>query len=254
MLDAIDFNVMLGASIQGYRLEAPELLAEMDRLGLGAAVLTPVRPDGYDYQAANEHVAHVRDLHPDRFYALGRVDARLEMAAAEAERCLVDLGLDGIFVHPWEDTVSIASPRFDHVADVCVRRGVPLLVAAGFPLVSEALQVASLARRWPGLPVVMTNGGNINISGLGQRSAWIALEALDNLYITTSGVYRQDFLEEVVGRMGAGKLLYASQAPVYDLDLELHRVLWAHIDEESRTRVLGANARRLLDRALERAG
>lgn len=248
MDSAVDFNVMLGTSIQGYRLEASELLEEMDRLGMRSAVLVPVRPAGYDYHAASRHVAEVRDLHPDRFYAFGRVDARLESAAAEAERCLDAMKLEGIFVHPWEDAISIASEQFDPVANVCQRRGVPLLVASGYPMVSEALQVASLARRWPQLTIVMTNGGHINISGLGQRSAWLALESLDNLYITTSGVYRQDFLEEVVDKLGAGKLLFASQAPLFDLDFELHRVLWAHITEESRARVLGGNARKLLGR------
>jgi predicted TIM-barrel fold metal-dependent hydrolase len=116
-------------------------------------------------------------------------------------------------------------------------------------MVAEALQVADLARRFPAVKVVMTNGGQINISGLGQRNAWLALEALDNLFITTSGVYREDFLEEVVTNLGSHKLLFGSQAPIYDQDFELHRVLWAHVGEYIKERVLAGNALSVLARA-----
>ena len=63
----------------------------------------------------------------------------------------------------------------------------------------------------------------------------------------TSGVYREDFLEGVVERFGAERLLYASAFPRFDPKLELLRVRWApNIDDDDREAILGVNARRLL--------
>jgi uncharacterized protein len=122
-----------------------------------------------------------------------------------------------------------------------------VILATGYPFVSEALQVAELAHRHPETTFVATNGGQINISGLGQDDAFLALEACPNLYVQTSGVYREDFLEGVVERFGAERLVYASAWPWFDPRLELLRVRWApNLGEDTRAAILGGNATRLL--------
>jgi hypothetical protein len=68
----------------------------------------------------------------------------------------------------------------------------------GAAWVSEAPQVAELARRFPEVPIVMTNGGQINISGFSQRNSRLALAECANASMTTSGVYREDFIEDVL--------------------------------------------------------
>jgi predicted TIM-barrel fold metal-dependent hydrolase len=95
--------------------------------------------------------------------------------------------------------------------------------------------------------VVATNGGQINISGLGQVDAELALAENANLVVQTTGVYREDFLEGVVRRFGPERLLYASGFPHFDPRLEVLRVRWApNLDDHSRGLVLGGNAERLL--------
>jgi predicted TIM-barrel fold metal-dependent hydrolase len=141
MAEIIDFNVHLGTSIQGHALQVTPLIAEMDRLAIQRCVLSPVRPLAYAYGPANDEVSRARDAHSSRFYGFGRVDARLPDAAAEAERCLGSLRLDGLFLHPWEDTISAADHRYDPVLEVCSHRGVPVLIATGHPMVAEALPV-----------------------------------------------------------------------------------------------------------------
>jgi predicted TIM-barrel fold metal-dependent hydrolase len=122
-----------------------------------------------------------------------------------------------------------------------------VIVATGYPWVSEGLQVGDLARRHPHTTIVATNGAQINISGLGQRDALLALEESPNLVIQTTGVYREDFLEGVVERFGAGRVLFASGFPRFDPRLELLRVRWApNLDEPSRAAILAGNAKRLL--------
>lgn len=245
-----DAHVHVGRSIQGFAQDATHVLAEMERLGVSTAVLVPVRSaDDYGYGSQNDLVASLRTTHLGRFHALGRVDPRLASAAAEATRCFTELACAGLYIHPWEDAISVADPRLDPVLRVCAAHGAPVLIAAGYPWVSEAAQIADLAGRFPEVPIVMTNGGQINVSGLGQRDAYLALEQHANVHMTTSGVYRQDFIEEVLSGLGPGKVLFGSQSPLFDQDFELRRVLWAHVGDDVKRAVLWENAQRLFGSA-----
>jgi len=243
----IDGCTFLGDSIQGYSQFVDELLARLDACGVDRAVVCPVKPYNYDLGPENDHIAEAVANHPDRLIGFARVDPRLAGAAvAEAERALGHLGLRGLFLHPWEETVRANDPLVVAVVERAVARGAPVLIASGYPWVSEALQVADLARRFPEGRFIMTNGGQINISGLGQQDAFFALEQCPNLLVQTAGTYRQDFLEEVVARFGAARLLYASNAPLFDPRLEIERVRQLKVAPEARAAVAGGNLAALL--------
>jgi uncharacterized protein len=209
------------------------LVAALDEAGIERAVVCARRARGHGYDAENERVAALAAAHSDRLVAFARVDPLAPVATADAS---------GLFLHPWEDAFRITDPAVDAVLD-----GRPVIVATGYPFVSEALQVAELARRHPETTFVATNGGQINISGLGQEDALLALDACPNLVVQTSGVYREDFLEGVVERFGAHRLLYASAFPQFDPRLELLRVRWAPgLGADAQAAILGGNAMRLL--------
>jgi predicted TIM-barrel fold metal-dependent hydrolase len=213
------------------------LLGALDEAGIDRAIVCAPRARGHGYDIANERAAALARAHPERLVAFARVDPLAPGAASHVE------GARGLFLHPWEDAFRITDPAVDALVD---GHG-SVIVATGYPFVAEALQVAELARRHPETTFVATNGGQINISGLGQEDAFLALEACSNLLVQTSGVYREDFLEGVVERFGAGRLLYASAFPQFDPRLELLRVRWApKFDERARTAILAGNATRLL--------
>jgi predicted TIM-barrel fold metal-dependent hydrolase len=217
------------------------LIAALDVAGIDRAIVCPSRARGHGYEVENDRVAAFVGAHPDRLVGFARVDPLTPGADAELERAR-SLGLRGLFLHPWEDAFRITDPAVDRVVD-----GAPVIVAAGYPWVSEGLQVGELARRHPETTFVATNGAQINISGLGQQDAELALESSPNLLIQTSGVYREDFLEGVVSRFGAGRLLYASAFPRFDPRLELLRVRWApNLRDQDQAAILGGNAARLL--------
>lgn len=244
----VDSLTFLGESLFGHRASAGELLARMDELGIGKAVVCPLRPRGYHLGPANEAVADAVRAHPSRLVGFARVDPHLgDDAAGELESCVAELGLCGLFLHPWEETFRVSAPLVDPVLEAARRLRLPVIVAAGYPWLSEGLQVGELAGRFPEVTFVATNGAQINISGLGQTDAELAVEANPNLHLQTAGVYREDFLEGVAARFGAGRLLFASAFPLLEPRLEVLRVRWApNLDEEARAAILGGNAVRLL--------
>ncbi len=244
----IDGLAFLGESLFGQRASADALLAAMEAAGIDRAVVCPMRPRRYELGPANQHIANAVDAHGDRFVGFARVDPNLgEDALSEARRSLDDRGLVGLFLHPWEETFRVSSELLDPIGALARERNVPVLVAAGYPWVSEALQLAALARRHPEVNFVATNGGQINISGLGQVDAELALDRCSNISLQTAGVYREDFLEGVASRFGATRLHFASSFPFMDPRLEIRRVHWAQFDDGAKAEILGTNTARLLE-------
>lgn len=221
-------------------------MARLDEVGVDRAIVCPVKPRGYELGAANDAVAEAVALGDGRLTGVARVDPLLgDEACAELERALGRLGLRGLFLHPWEETFRIADPCVVPIVETARRHSVPVIVAAGYPWLSEALQVGALAVRFPDVTFVATNGLQLNISGLGQVDAELALAEAKNLLVQTAGVYREDFLEGVVRRFGAERLVYASNYPLLDPRLEVRRVQWAAFGDAEQAAVLGGNAARV---------
>jgi len=243
---------MVGASIYGYRLPAEELLASIDANGIGRSVIAPVQPRSYHLEPENEAVAATQSRYPERFAGLCRVDPRQgEDAVAELRRCVQRLDLKGLMLHPWEEGYTISDAPAVRLVREAGSLGVPIFVAAGYPWVAHATQVRAVAERARETTIVMTHGGQINISGLAQADAFLAMEACENLYIGTNGVYRQDFLEECVAGFGPERVLFASMAPVFDQGFELDRARSIGMDDRDRPLVLGGNALRILQGGAE---
>jgi predicted TIM-barrel fold metal-dependent hydrolase len=241
----IDAFAHLGQSLFGYGQTAHELLSRLDVAEIDQAVVCPVKPRGYHLGPANDLVAEAVAREP-RLLGLARVDPNLgEEAIAELDRAVQTLGLRGLFLHPWEELFRVNAPMVDPLLSLCAELQLPVLVAAGYPWVSEAAQVGDLARRFPSVSLVMTHGGQINISGLGQADAMQVLRKHPNVCIETSGVYRQDFLEDVATELGADRVLFGSNSPRMEPRLEVQRVRWAKVPEPDKAQILAGNAERL---------
>jgi uncharacterized protein len=241
----VDAFTFLGHSLFGYGQSADELLARLDAAEVDAAIVCPVKPRDYHLAPANDLVAEAT-AGQARLVGLARVDPnRGAEALDELDRGLQTLYLRGLFLHPWEDHFRVNSPLVDPLFQRCAARGTPVVIATGYPWLSEAAQVGDVARRFADVQIVMTHGGQINISGLGQADAFEVLRRHANVFIETSGVYRQDFLEDVAGGLGAERVLFGSNSPLMDIRLEVERTRWARLPDGARQLILGGNAQRI---------
>ncbi len=242
-----DFRVFLGNSFDGTQEGATQLLKRMDHLEIERALVCPLKPVSYDLGQANARLAAEIAQHSDRFVGAVRIDPWQPNASDLLRRGFETLGLQALYLNPWEESFRIDMPRLAVVMEALQDYHAPLLVAAGYPWVSEALQIQKLAERWPETPIVMSNGGQINISGLGQADVTLAMSISPNLYIDTAGVYRQDFIEETVQTFGAERVLFGSGAPYFDQRYEVMRIRYAKVEAHERTSMQFGNARRLLN-------
>jgi predicted TIM-barrel fold metal-dependent hydrolase len=244
----IDGLTIVGSSINGYRLGVEELLASMNSNGIDKAVIAPVQPKTYRLEPQNDAVAVAQMRYPDRLIGFCRVDPRLgEDAITELRRCVLRLGLKGLLLHPMEEGYTVNDPPAVHLVREAGSLGVSVVVAAGYPWVAHAQQIRSVAEQAEGTTIIMSHGGQINISGLAQADAFLAMEMCSNLRIGTNGVYRQDFLEECVEAFGPERVLFTSMAPVFDQGFELDRVRSIKMEEPDRQYLLSTNMIRILE-------
>lgn len=244
----IDGHVYVGESLYGWGVEADELVARLLAAGVTRAIAVPARPRGYHLGPANDAAAAAQRAYPDTLRCFARVDPNQgESAVRELEHAIGELGLHGLFLHPSEELFRINAPLVRPLMEAAGELGIPVIVATGWLAVSEGPQVADLARQFPEVPIVMTNGGQINLSGLGQVDAEIALDTCPNLTVQTAGTYREDFIEGCVRRFGAERVMYASSCPVMEPRLEVKRVQWApNLSEADKQLMLTGNAERIL--------
>ncbi len=244
----VDGLTILGTSISGYQLRAEELLASMESNGIDKSVIVPVQPKTYRLEPQNEAIAVTQMRYPDRFIGFCRVDPRQgEDAVTELRRCVLQLGLKGLMLHPMEEGYTINEDHAVRVVKEAGSLGVPTVIAAGYPWVAHALQIRSVAERAEEATIIMSHGGQINISGLAQADSFLAMEMCSNLYIGTNGVYRQDFLEDCIDAFGPERVLFTSMTPMFHQGFELDRANSVKMEEANRPLVLGGNMIRILE-------
>jgi predicted TIM-barrel fold metal-dependent hydrolase len=236
----IDALVILGENLFAETLTVNQCLANAERLGVTGVIAAPARGRDYHLGAANDRLAVDSAPHP-AIRRLARVDPNQGSDAVdELRRCIRDLGCVGLFLNPEEEVFRIqdAEPLVREAAE----RGLPTVIAAGVPLRSEPLQILDLADRVPEARLILTSGGQINISGLGMIDAWLALLRNANLFVLSNGEYRQDFLERIARDLGPERLLFASFAPYYEQAFEVARIRNVEYDPAARALIERANA------------
>ncbi len=242
----IDAHAHVGDSLFGVRQSVEDLLASMTEHDITQAALVPLKPPGYHLEAENDRIAAAVQAYPNRFAGFARVDPwQGEAALRELHRALDDLGLIGLYLHPFEEQFAandeIVFPLVEELRD----RGLPLLLAGGYPVFSHPSQIGDLARQFPNVTIIATHGGQINISGLLLADATRMLRANPNVIMETSGIYREDFIEDTVNELGAERVVFGSNAPYMDQGFEAARIRLAHLDEATKDAIGGQNIRSL---------
>ena len=100
----IDAHVHLGQSLFGLGQSLDDLLASMAENGVVQSVVVPLKPRGYHLGPENDRIASAVRAHPDRLRGFARVDPwQGDDALRELRRGLDDLGLVGLYLHPFEE-------------------------------------------------------------------------------------------------------------------------------------------------------
>lgn len=241
----IDAHVRLGHGRE-VSLEAAELLATMDALGIDRALVAPAeREVAYHNRDGNRAVAAAAARSAGRLvpYAVANpwrgADAVQELARAR------DAGARALHVDSVLQGFDLLDGLVDRLLEFAADNGWPVYVRTGTPPNALPLPLATLARRYPDVPFIMGRSGATDF--------WIdaapALRHAPNLYGDTCYAPWDTVLDEL-GRdpaIGTSRLVFSTDAPYAVPRAELRRVLDWPLDEAARRDVLGGNLERLLE-------
>jgi len=244
-LPIVDSLAFIGESLFGPRQTPEDLFSSLERASVTKSVVAPLRPADYVLSEANETLAEVVASDPEHRRQLGRIDPNHRDSVAEVHRCHTEFEVSGFYLNPREEVFAINGTAARLALEAIAATALPVVVETGVPWVSEALQVAEVAARYPQTPLILTNGGQLNISGLGQEEVFMALRECPNTYINTGGVYRQDFIEKVVDLYGANRVLFASCSPTFRPSYEVLRAVGAALTFSDRRAILHDTAHAL---------
>lgn len=243
-----DAHCSLGQSIYGPSLNAERLLATMGAYGIDRAAVSPFTPPDLNLTRANQELADTISGN-SRLVGFARIDPRIGAdAIAELHRC-VGAGFRGVKVDPFEQAFQINSRLTEPFFRECAALGVPVLVVAGHLSLSSPIQVGDLAERVDGLTLIIAHGGQLAMHGLGIFDALQVLKDTERVYIETSGIPETgagNLIERAALEVGAGRVLFGTNSPIYDPGVELDRVASAQIPEAAKQQIRGANFARLL--------
>lgn len=238
-----DVHLNFGSGLYGDALMKSDLAALLKEDGPRYAVLCPVKPPGYHLAAANRAIMDAVSLYPDRLRGFCRVDPWKGRAAGrEIRRCARDCGFRGVWLHPAEENFAANEAVVDVVMETAGELNLVVMIAGGIGRYSHPSQLYDLARRYPDVTMIITSGGQINISGALLGEAEKLFVENDNLYLETSGIYRIDFIEEMVRKIGASRILFGSNSPWYSLPLELKRIAVLDVSGEDREKIMVLNS------------
>ncbi len=246
-MNIIDAHAYVGDSLFDCNQSPDELLRLMDLCDINQAVLIPNRPKTYTLWPANQMVAGAVRGHPDRFSGMARVDPwQGQSALDELVRAHQELGLRGLLLHPWEEQFQISSRLVDPLVEYAASQDLPIMIEAGYSLVSHPLDIAELAHRFPQGRFIATHGLQLDSSGFALTDADVAMRECPNIYMETSGMYAPETMENLARDLSAERLIFGSHSPWLDLRLEVERVRLLNLSPAQLEMVLGGNILKLL--------
>jgi len=241
--DIVDAHTHLGDDIDGMAGRLDELIAVLDRYGVSRAnVFCLDEPDRVPaFRAANDRTLAFAEKANGRLIPFVRLDLT-DGPIEEARRCL-DLGAQGIKLHPRAQKFQLNDERLAPVFAIAAERRVPILIHGGRGMPPIADNLARLHEQYPEATLIIAHAGIADLSGLAGHFACKA-----GVFFDTS-VWSPIDLLSVFHVFSPEQIVYASDFPYgqqpSSLLITLRTARASGLDEEDLRAVLAGNANRI---------
>ncbi|MCL2708855.1 MAG: amidohydrolase [Defluviitaleaceae bacterium] len=248
----IDMHVHIGT----FRVDKIKLSLTVDeavewalRTGCDKICCTSITSLYYDYAEGDRIIREGMARHPGIVLGYATVTTPRHGAPQleHLKRCFFGHGFHGMKIYShtqgigtYESNISITDEYMDPIYEFASKYRIPLLAH------STPEQCDVVCGKFPEARLIMAHMGATQIAR-GQWHAAIAVaKRRPNLYLdTTSSGMDLGMVEEAVGVVGAGRIMWGSDAPLLDVWYNKEKILAAEITEEQKDLILGENFLRL---------
>ncbi|OHB80988.1 MAG: hypothetical protein A2V98_05350 [Planctomycetes bacterium RBG_16_64_12] len=256
-LDLFDSNCMLGRIIApkpGFPLSVGEVLSVMDEFEIAEALVYHAMSKEYHPADGNrvllDEIAHdqpsvgARRLHPMWVVMPSHTGEFPDARELVDEMVAQGVRAARVFPHPDRHNFSLKHWVSEKLLQELEAKSIPLFVD------QEEIDwdtVHDLCRRYPKLPLVLTNVGY-----RANRFLYPLCEKFANLHIELSNYCGHRAVEALVERFGAQRLLFGTRLPYFTPGSAIGVLNYAGISESQRKLIAGDNLRNLLERVGDR--
>jgi predicted TIM-barrel fold metal-dependent hydrolase len=230
----IDGHAFLGKSIY-MEQSSGDLISKMDRLGLKATVVI-APPPGPFYEDANNLIRERAIEFPDRLIPIFRANPHLEGESERVRIALTDQGFRGIQLDPKNDGYGVGDKIMNPIIQIAKDLGIPVYIHSGDSIFCPINAVADYASRFE----------KVNfITNFSQRDYKVAMNK-NNLYLMTRPFPTLMLKRRKTISLDIDKLIFTSDAPIGNLELELKKVELSGLEQEAKDKIFGGNLKRLI--------
>ena len=213
-------------------------VAEMDRIGVRMSVISSLVALAGDIRRGNDAVAAALKAYPERFLGYAHVNANYpDLMLPELKRCFAIRGFKGIKVYqtgiPYDD------PLFKPVWKFAQERGAPVLAHTWG---GNLTGMDKVAKAHPRVPFLVAHAG----SDWSHEAYVGAARRAKNLYLDLT--YSRDhagMIEYFVETVGADRLVWGSDEPLFSMAQQVGKTLFARISDQDKKKILWDNGARL---------
>ena len=244
MATIIDFHTHLGSrSLPGANWNVDELVRMLDRYDVDRAVVMPWDDAPGQNPTANDEVAQAAYRFPDRIIGFARIHPKDgERARVEFRRGIEELGLRGLKLHPLTTGARLDEPVGLDLVHMASSYGVPVYYHSGDDPSTQPTMFELVLHEIPDATLILGHGGGFFF----WRDAAELAARYSNIYLSTPGSLSPMYLQKSIAIAGVGKILFGSDTPGMHLAVELAKIAALDLSEVDRRRILGENARSLL--------
>lgn len=193
----IDTHCHIGVNLINTFVAEKELIPYMDKHGIDIQVVFQVN-EGFAHKTpewnpyvGNDYIAKIQRMYPERVIGLATINPWLQRpktynyppdvdgrpmdlpikdeAIEELDRCILELGLWGLKMHPLEHNYEINNPtvvypilqRLTELQEICGRKMIVVIHGAGDSVNNTATAIAETAKAFPELLFLMAHAGFI---------------------------------------------------------------------------------------------
>ena len=221
---------LLDSPVAGQVYDIPALESLLDEAGIDQAVLMPpvtMKPDNYwmvEQIQGNPRFIPCALLNPH----FG------DKAVKELEVGVHEWGIQGLKLMPTKHGYPVVSNLAHPLIAKCAELGIPVSIHSegGY---AHPLAIASLAMKFPEVPVIMDHMGY----RYWVRDAIEAARQVPNLYLATTAVMEPLFIDMAINAVGVERIVFGSNGPMVIPKMQLEVIRFLQLPPQDEAKILG---------------
>lgn len=236
----IDAHCHVGEGLE-YSFSPEELLSQMDSNDVEKAVIVPTDKYFAVYnREGNNYVLSLAKKHPDRFLPMATANPWYGDKAIEELSRSFAKGAVGLYLHPFLQGFRITDKVVYLLIELAGELKKPVYFHTGTPISCMPYQLTELAMQFPQVNFIMGH--------MAYSDFWYEVEnaanPVKNIFLETS-VHCPSFIELMVRKIGADRIMYGSDAPKCFMDLEIEKIMKYVPENEDREHIFNKTIKKV---------